>query len=152
MLLPWLILIPFIGGLLSWQAERIGSQVPRWVALLTMGLTLVISVQLWLQGDYQLISVDGAPRWTEFYFVPWIPALGINIQFALDGMSLLMVVLTAILGILAVLSSWSENQPSQGAFHFNLLWILAGVMGVFLATDLFLFFFFWEMKIGRAHV
>ena len=52
MLLPWLILIPFIGGLLSWQAERIGSQVPRWVALLTMGLTLVISVQLWLQGDY----------------------------------------------------------------------------------------------------
>ncbi|MEQ4923044.1 NADH-quinone oxidoreductase subunit M [Proteus hauseri] len=147
MLLPWLILIPFIGGLLSWQAERIGSQIPRWVALLTMGLTLVISVQLWLQGDYHLISADGAPRWTEFYFVPWIPALGINIQFALDGMSLLMTVLTAILGILAVLSSWNENQPSQGAFHFNLLWILAGVMGVFLATDLFLFFFFWEMML-----
>ena len=83
MLLPWLILIPFIGGLLSWQAERIGSQVPRWVALLTMGLTLVISVQLWLQGDYQLISVDGAPRWTEFYFVPWHVIIdgGINCYF-----------------------------------------------------------------------
>ena len=82
-----------------------------------------------MQGDYQLISVDGAPRWTEFLLCTVDPALGINIQFALDGMSLLMVVLTAILGILAVLSSWSENQPSQGAFHFNLLWILAGVMG-----------------------
>ena len=68
MLLPWLILIPFIGGLLSWQAERIGSQVPRWVALLTMGLTLVISVQLWLQGDYQLISVDGGINCYFRYF------------------------------------------------------------------------------------
>ncbi|SUC39923.1 NADH-quinone oxidoreductase chain M [Proteus mirabilis] len=107
-----------------WPAKLAGlnesaPQVPRWVALLTMGLTLVISVQLWLQGDYQLISVDGAPRWTEFYFVPWIPALGINIQFALDGMSLLMVVLTAILGILAVLSSWSENQPSTRGFPIS---------------------------------
>ncbi len=101
-----------------------------------------------MQGDYQLISVDGAPRWTEFFTLYRGSLLwGINIQFALDGMSLLMVVLTAILGILAVLSSWSENQPSQGAFHFNLLWILAGVMGVFLATDLFLFFFFWEMML-----
>ncbi len=50
MLLPWLILIPFIGGFLCWQTERFGVKVPRWIALITMGLTLALSLQLWLQG------------------------------------------------------------------------------------------------------
>lgn len=52
MLLPWLILIPFIGGLLCWQLERFGTKVPRWIALIAMGLTLALSLQLWLQGGY----------------------------------------------------------------------------------------------------
>ncbi|MEI9747628.1 NADH-quinone oxidoreductase subunit M [Moellerella wisconsensis] len=147
MLLPWLILIPFIGGLLSWQADRFSHRAPRWIALATMGLTLIFSVQLWLTGDYSLVNPQGAPIWQEEFFMPWIPTLGINIQLAVDGLSLLMVVLTAVMGIFSVLSSWSENQPNQGAYHFNLLWILAGVMGIFLAVDLFLFFFFWEMML-----
>lgn len=58
-----------------------------------------------------------------------------------------MVVLTAIMGAFSILSSWSEQQESQGAYHFNLLWIIAGVMGIFTAVDLFLFFFFWEMML-----
>ncbi len=147
MLLPWLILIPFIGGLLSWQADRFSHRAPRWIALATMGLTLIFSVQLWLIGDYSLVNPQGTPQWQEVFFMPWIPALGINIQLAVDGLSLLMVVLTAVMGIFSVLSSWSENHANQGAYHFNLLWILAGVMGIFLAIDLFLFFFFWEMML-----
>ncbi|EIM4385577.1 NADH-quinone oxidoreductase subunit M, partial [Escherichia coli] len=54
MLLPWLILIPFIGGFLCWQTERFGVKVPRWIALITMGLTLALGLQLWLQGGYSL--------------------------------------------------------------------------------------------------
>ncbi len=50
MLLPWLILIPFIGGFLCWQTERFGVKVPRWIALITMGLTLVLGLQLWMPG------------------------------------------------------------------------------------------------------
>lgn len=50
MLLPWLILIPFIGGFLCWQTERFGVKVPRWIALITMGLTLALGLQLWLAG------------------------------------------------------------------------------------------------------
>lgn len=45
MLLPWLILIPFIGGFLCWQTERFGVKVPRWIALITMGLTLVLGLR-----------------------------------------------------------------------------------------------------------
>jgi uncharacterized membrane protein len=49
--------------------------------------------------------------------------------------------------VLAILCSWREIQKYQGFFHLNLLWILGGVIGVFLAIDMFLFFFFWEMML-----
>ncbi|SPX54048.1 NADH-ubiquinone oxidoreductase subunit M [Klebsiella pneumoniae] len=79
--------------------------------------------------------------------LPWIPRFGISIHLAIDGLSLLMVVLTGLLGVLAVLCSWREIEKYQGFFHLNLMWILGGVIGVFLAIDMFLFFFFWEMML-----
>lgn len=145
MLLPWLILIPFIGGLLCWQCERFGTRVPRWIALIAMGLTLALLLLLWQQGGYTL--AQGLPQWQVEYLLPWIPRFGISIHLALDGLSLLMVVLTGLLGVLAILCSWREIQRYQGFFHLNLLWILGGVIGVFLAIDMFLFFFFWEMML-----
>ncbi|RQM39933.1 NADH-quinone oxidoreductase subunit M [Erwinia psidii] len=147
MLLPWLILIPFIGGLLCWQLERFGSKVPRWIALIAMGLTLVLSLQLWWQGGYSLTQPTGVPQWQSVYLHSWIPRFGINVHLALDGLSLLMVVLTGLLGVMAILCSWNEIEKWQGFFHLNLLWILGGVIGVFLAIDMFLFFFFWEMML-----
>ncbi|WP_455813414.1 NADH-quinone oxidoreductase subunit M [Pseudomonas graminis] len=147
MLLPWLIFIPFVGGLLCWQLERFGPKLPRWIALIAMGLTFVLSLQLWLQGDYSLTQAAGLPQWQSEFSVPWIPRFGIEFHLALDGLSLLMVVLTGLLGLMAILCSWNEIEKWQGFFHLNLLWILGGVIGVFLAVDLFLFFFFWEMML-----
>ena len=137
MLLPWLILIPFIGGFLCWQTERFGVKMPRWIALITMGLTLALGLQLWLQGGYSLTQSAGIPQWQSEFILPWIPRFGITIHLAIDGLSLLMVVLTGLLGVLAVLCSWREIE----------MWILGGVIGVFLAIDMFLFFFFWEMML-----
>ncbi len=147
MLLVWLILIPFIGGLLSWQCERFGTKVPRLIALLSMVATLAISLYLWAVGNYGLVQPVGLPQWQEEFKIDWIPALGISFHLAMDGLSLLMVVLTGLLGVLAILCSWNEIQRYLGFFHLNLLWILGGVIGVFLAMDLFLFFFFWEMML-----
>jgi NADH-quinone oxidoreductase subunit M len=62
-------------------------------------------------------------------------------------MSLMLIVLTAFLGIVSVASSWTEIRERTGFFHFNLLWTLAGAIGVFLALDLFLFFFLWELML-----
>ena len=67
--------------------------------------------------------------------LPWIPRFGISIHLAIDGLSLRMVVLTGLLGVLAVLCSWREIEKYQGFFHLNLMWILGGVIGVFLAID-----------------
>lgn len=148
MILAWLVLIPFIGGLLCWLTERSGPLVPRWIALLAMLLTLGLTLWLWGQGNGSLMApVAGQPVWQREWLLPWIPRFGISVHLALDGLSLLMVGLTGLLGVLAVLCSWREIQGHLGFFHLNLLWILGGVIGVFLALDLFLFFFFWEMML-----
>lgn len=111
-----------------------------------MGLTLLLSLYLWMDAGFTVTSAQNL--WIgEPFRINWIPSLGIQIHLALDGLSLLMVVLTAFLGILAIVCSWTEGQRSQGFFHLNLLWILGGVMGVFMAVDMFLFFFFWEIML-----
>jgi len=140
-----LILVPFIGGLLCWQAERWG-QGPRWIALATLAAVLVGALGLWWQLDFQLAG-PGVSAWALEWRAPWIPRFGIEFHLALDGLSLVLIALTGFLGILAVLCSWREVQQGVGFFHLNLLFALGGVLGVFLAVDLFLFFVFWEMML-----
>ena len=104
MILPWLILIPFIGGLLCWLGERFGSTLPRWIALLTMSLLLGIGLWLWANGDYTLAPAPGAaPQWAVEFKVLWIERFGISLHLALDGLSLLMILLTGLLGVLSAL-------------------------------------------------
>lgn len=147
MILIWLFVLPFIGGFLCWQIERFGRGFPRWVALGTMFLVLGLTLQLWLDGDYSLTLLGSKHQWVREVQLPWIPRFGISFHLALDGLSLILVALTGLLGIMAIACSWREVQRNVGFFHLNLLWNLGGVIGVFLAMDLFLFFFFWEMML-----
>lgn len=150
MMLPLLLLIPFIGGLLCWQYElfRPNTAMPRWIALGSMGLLLLLSLLMWMIGDYSISGIVGsAPDWQSEFQIPWISVFGISFHLALDGLSLIMITLTGILGILAVVCSWNEIDQRIGFFHLNLMWVIGGVVGVFLAIDLFLFFFFWEMML-----
>jgi NADH-quinone oxidoreductase subunit M len=116
-----------------------------------MALTLALAVGLWLSGDYsQTLLPSGGSlsgHSVQQLSVAWIPRLGIRFSLGLDGLSLLLVTLTALLGVLAVACSWREIESDAGFFYMNLLWNLAGVIGVFLATDLFLFFLFWEVML-----
>jgi len=146
MILVWLILIPFLGGLLCWQADRWGDQAPRWIALATMLFVLVIALWLWVTGDFSL-PAGVHNQWLLEWRADWIPRFGIQVHLAIDGLSLILIALTGFLGALAVLCSWHEIVHRIGFFHLNLLWILGGVVGVFLAMDLFLFFLFWEMML-----
>ncbi|MFL1731500.1 NADH-quinone oxidoreductase subunit M [Moraxella oculi] len=150
-LLPALIAIPFFAGFLCWLIEKVNDKLPRWVALLAMLTTFGVSLLLWWQSDFDGLFVDGATStslpWLAQFTVPWIPLFGISFHLAIDGLALMMVVLTAFLGIMAVGCSWGEITRRVGFFHLNLLWSLGGVIGVFLAIDLFLFFFFWELML-----
>ncbi len=146
-ILPALILVPFIAGFICWLVDKLDQHLPRYIALAGMLLTLVLTIVLWKQGGFSYELGAKTPTWAAEFYLPWIKTLGINIHLAVDGLSLLMVGLTALLGVLAVGCSWGEIQKNVGFFHLNLLWSLGGVIGVFLAIDLFLFFFFWEMML-----
>ena len=151
MTLLYLLLIPFIGGFLCWLLRHSGRDLARRVALGTMMLVLALAVSLWFTGDYSQTLLPSAGslsgHWVEQFTVPWIPRLGICFSLGLDGLSLLLVTLTALLGALSVACSWREIESDAGFFYMNLLWNVGGVIGVFLATDLFLFFLFWEVML-----
>ena len=148
MTLTWLVLIPFIGGLLAWQGERLGRSVPRVISLLSMAGVLGVAAWMWAQGDYSLARAAGdAAHWQQELRYPWIARFGIEFHLGADGLSLLMIMLTGFVGMLAVGCSWSEVRARVGAFHLNLMLVLCAVIGVFLALDLFLFFMFWELML-----
>lgn len=144
--LAWLIAIPLLGGGLAWLANRLGPVWPRWIALAALALDLVLLATIAAASPANLALAPGA-AWLGDLAWHWIPRFGIQFHLALDGLGLVLVALTLLLGIAAVVSAWSEIQKRVGAFHLNLLWTLAGAVGVFMALDLFLFFLFWEVML-----
>lgn len=146
MILAWLILLLLAAGLVAWLLDRRGSQWPRWIALGALAIDLVLTLILWIERE-AAVSLSNQGVWLADLSVPWIPRFGITFHLALDGFNLLFVFLTLFLGITSVVASWTEITEHVGFFHFNLLWVLAGVLGVFLAMDLFLFFVFWELML-----
>lgn len=148
MILVLLLLLPFIGGAIAWLiGPRLGGNAPRWVSLFTMLAVLTLSAYLWTTGDFSGTWLGESHHWAFEYRAAWIPRFGISFHLALDGLSLLLIALTGLLGVMAVACSWREINRHTGFFHLNLLWNLGGVVGVFMAMDLFLFFFFWEMML-----
>ena len=146
-----LILILLLGGVLAMLSESVSENMPRRVALVVILVDLAYLLSE-LSGMPSLTQLqapvpDDPSTWLMHFKAQWIPAFGISIELALDGISLLMVLLTLVLGAIAVSSSWTDIMVKQGFFEANLLWTLAGVLGVFMALDLFLFFLFWEVML-----
>ncbi len=142
-----LILILLAGGLLAWQSERIHPNLPRWAALGVVVVSLVFLLSSLPAAQTQWPTDPLGGHWMMHLKLVWIPRFGIALELAMDGLSLLLVVLTLLLGLVAIASSWSEIDFKPGLFQANVLWTLAGVCGVFLALDMFLFFLFWEVML-----
>ncbi len=153
MLMINLILVLLIGGAISWWSERFGSNTPRLIALVIViaDLLYLLLASAGLTSEPFAIGAGSgaasASTWLLSYQLDWIPRFGISLHLAMDGLSLILVALTLVLGAIAIISSWNESNQRQGFFQANILWTLAGVIGVFLAMDLFLFFLFWEVML-----
>src|SRR4051812_27128981 len=111
------------------------------MALAVTTLELLLSVGLWwaldpAQAGMQLVSS-----------APWIPRWGISYRVGLDGISLFMVLLTTVMMPLSVLASWTSITRRERAFYALMLTLLTGLIGVFLALDLFLFYVFFEVML-----
>jgi NADH-quinone oxidoreductase subunit M len=141
MILVYLIVILLTGALLALVA---GKWNPVWSRIISL---IALSIDLILTISYTLQPIPSDSKWLIDLKFNWIPEFGISLHLALDGLSLVMLVLTFFLGILSVIISWKEINSKVGFFHFNLLLILAGIAGVFLSLDLFLFYFFWELML-----
>jgi NADH-quinone oxidoreductase subunit M len=139
-----LILLPIMGGLLAGYAGRRSQSWPRWISLATLVSLFVAGCTLWVR---HLLSEEQNTGWFVETSRTWIPQLGIQVHLALDGVSLILVLLTAFLGIVATAASWNVPRERVGFFYFNMLWCLGGIVGVFLALDLFLFYCFWELML-----
>jgi NADH-quinone oxidoreductase subunit M len=145
MILIWLVTIPVLGAIAAWALGCWRPALSRWIALMSCVITLALASGVCLGTAHAPEQTIG--QWLAEFKCPWIPQLGIGFHLAMDGLSLAMVVLTSFLGIMAVAASWRAVQNRVGFHYMNILLVLAGITGVFLAMDLFLFYFFWELML-----
>ena len=142
-LVSWIVLTPLIGlvivGFLPVRAGGRHVEAIRWVTLGVTLLTLGLAVGLWVSFDH----TAGGPQFVDR--VEWIPTVGTQYAVGVDGISLLLVLLTAFLVPLCVLGSWRSIATNVKAFMMLILLVEGAVVGVFTALDAFLFFFFWEI-------
>ncbi|MGK7296641.1 MAG: NADH-quinone oxidoreductase subunit M, partial [Candidatus Wenzhouxiangella sp. M2_3B_020] len=140
--LIWIVAIPLIAAPICWWAGHARSDAEKKTPFLVAVLALLFDLVLVLNlggGD-----VGG---WWRTVDVDWIPRFGIGLRLALDGLGFVMLLLTLVLGIAAAWVSVREIREASGAFYAALMFAIAGVLGVFLAVDLFLFFLFWELML-----
>ncbi|NOT08735.1 MAG: NADH-quinone oxidoreductase subunit M [Gemmatimonadales bacterium] len=133
-----LLALPLIGvvPLVLAPAER-----AKRIALAVTLVEFILSVGLW----WSVETISGTLQLTSS--TPWIAAWGISYAVGIDGISLMMVLLTTLLMPLCVLGSWNYIGQKERGYYAMLLTLITGVIGVFVATDLFLFYVFWEVML-----
>ena len=155
--LPALLLIPLLGAAMIWISgamhDRSGREdrgdeivsgaaiVPRSFALLTFAAEFVVSLGLWWSFD------PSNAMWQSVVDLDWIPSWGIRFTIGVDGIAVMMVLLTTLIMLLAVGASWTSIRARSHSYYALLLVLTTGMLGVFLALDLFLFYVMWEVML-----
>ena len=141
--LTLLTFFPLVGVLVLLFMKSEAKTAIRWVAMVTTLITFGIS--LWVLAQFTASNPD---LQLEAKY-PWIQVAGWNIYYylAVDGLSILLVLLTAFLTPISILSTWTAVEERVKDFMIFFLLLEVGMMGVFLAQDLFLFYIFWEFTL-----
>jgi NADH-quinone oxidoreductase subunit M len=147
--LTWILLLPVIGALAAMVTP---ARFARWLALIFAAATFVLSMVLFFQialNGYNFGNLN-SPQYP--INLPWINfttdsfTFRINYFLGVDGLSLPMVILNALLTLLAIVGGW--KKPRVKEYMALLLLLETGVMGVFMSLDLLLFFLFWEVELA----
>jgi NADH-quinone oxidoreductase subunit M len=136
--LTTVIFLPVIGALLLLVIKRERENLIKWLSLTFTVLTFLASLPLFFRFDKNSSSM----QFVEVF--EWIPAWNIKYYLGVDGISVLFILLSALLGPLCVLISWNSIKDKVKEFYIALLLIEAAMIGVFCALDFFLFYIFWE--------
>lgn len=151
-ILSTIVVVPFLGMLAILFVPRQSLRAVKWIALVATGIDLVLATYLVVAYLGRIGGVEaGLPggRGLALEFVervPWLGQLGIEYYMGVDGISVLMIFLTAVVIFCGVCASWFHHYRTREFFVFLLL-LVTGVFGVFAANDLFLFFLFYEVAV-----
>src|SRR6266567_2435598 len=147
--LTWILLLPVIGALAAMVTP---ARFARWLALIFTAATFVLAMAIFFRIAFNGYNFGNLNNPADFIHTSWIDFQAGSVHFkidyflGIDGLSLPMVVLNALLNVLAIIGGWEKPRVKE---YMALLMILeAGVMGVFLALDLLLFFLFWEVELA----
>lgn len=133
--------LPVVGALIMLVFMRGRPSAYKATALVTSIFTLLIAIYLATQFD----TSSSGYQFQES--ASWIASLGIRYHLGVDGISMLLVLLTALLSVVAILGSWNSIKDRGLAFFISLLVLEAGMLGVFVSMDMFLFYVFWEIQL-----
>jgi NADH-quinone oxidoreductase subunit M len=133
-----LLLLPVLGAVACFLVQE---RQAKHVALATSGMAFLLSAPLFWTFQTGTAAIQ------NYVSIPWIEVWGISFTIGIDGISLLMVLLTTFITPLAVLGSYQYIESRQKAFYAMLLVLETAMLGVFVSFDLFLFFLFWEIML-----
>jgi len=142
-ILSWITFTPLIGAAVVLMVPKGREDLMRWISVLATGMTLVLAV---IMAGFFDAAGKGV---TEFQFVvraDWIETFNIQYHMGVDGLSMPLVVLTALLSFLCIFASWNIERGVKAYMGLFLL-LETGMMGTFCALDLFLFYVFWEVML-----
>ncbi len=152
--LSWITFLPVAGMILVLMLPKERRDLIRWTSLAVAALQLVLAVLIFLKFDRSLAGINTEAgmqflekaSWIDIASVAWFGRLHIEYFLGIDGISVVMVLLTALISFIAVISSWTIDRSVKGYFALLLL-LDTGMMGVFVALDFFLFYVFWEVML-----
>ena len=149
-LLTTITFLPLVGGIALLLLPKERLSVIRWTALGVAGADLLLALILLLGYSQSNVSASFTGTFLFTEKLTWISSLGINYSLGVDGISVLLVVLTALLTPICILASFPIEQKVKNYMAFMLL-LECGIIGVFVSTNLFLFYIFWELMLIPAY-
>jgi NADH-quinone oxidoreductase subunit M len=146
MLLAFMVFVPLLGIILLFAVPKGKEDLVKWVALAIAAVPMILAVYLFVKFNPAFSYASGNYGMQFVQHATWIPSFNIEFYFGVDGLSVSMVILTALVSLIAVGASWGITKNVKGYFAMFLL-LEAGMMGVFCALDFFLFYVFWEVML-----
>ncbi len=152
--LSWITFLPVLGMIAVLIIPKENRTAMKWTAVAATFLQLVLAVLIYMNFNYSATGINSPEgmqfvekaRWIDVQSVAWFGHVRIEYFLGVDGISVPMVILTALISFIAVFASWNIEKALKG-YMAMLLLLDTGMMGVFVALDFFLFYVFWELML-----
>jgi NADH-quinone oxidoreductase subunit M len=152
--LSWITFLPVLGMIAVLMMPKDARGAIRWTSLFVTILQVILAIVIFAKFDRGMAGINTQAgmqfvergSWIDVQSVAWFGRVHIEYLVGIDGLSVVMVLLTALISFIATISSWTIDRSEKGYFALLLL-LNTGMMGVFVALDFFLFYVFWEVML-----